>query len=158
MPRIPLGRALSLIVALVAVVALPACTSSKATSTPTATSAGTSGSGTGSTSSGTGVGTVAWHNGTISGVLGTSLKCASLQVPLNYSDPGGRKITLALSEAPATAPASQQLGHLLVNPGGPGASGRSLAGSVQTGLSPSVASRYNIIGFDPRGVGASVPA
>jgi pimeloyl-ACP methyl ester carboxylesterase len=158
MPRIPLGRALSLIVALVAVVALAACTSSKATSTPTATSAGTSGSGTGSTSSGTGVGTVAWHNCTISGVLGTSLKCATLQVPLNYSDPGGRKITLALSEAPATAPASQQLGDLLVNPGGPGASGRSLAASVETGLSSSVASRYNIIGFDPRGVGASVPA
>ena len=132
MPRIPLGRALSLIVALVAVVALAACTSSKATSTPTGTATGSSAgsSGSGSTSSGTGVGTVAWHNCTISGVLGTSLKCASLQVPLNYSDPGGRKITLALSEAPATAPASQQLGDLLVNPGGPGASGRSLAASV----------------------------
>ena len=134
MPRIPLGRALSLIVALVAVVALAACTSSKATSTPTGTSTGTSGSG--SASSGTGVGTVAWHNCTISGVLGTSLKCASLQVPLNYSDPGGRKITLALSEGPATAPASQQLGDLLVNPGGPGASGRSLAAAVADRAEP----------------------
>ena len=49
------------------------------------------------------------------------LRCASLQVPLNYSDPGGRKITLALSEIPATAPAAQRQGVLLVNPGGPGA-------------------------------------
>jgi pimeloyl-ACP methyl ester carboxylesterase len=145
MPRIPLRRALTLIVALAAAVsALAACTSSKATSTPA--------------TSGTGVGSLQWRNCTISGAIGTSLKCANLQVPVNYSDPGGRKITLALSEVPATAPASQQLGDLLVNPGGPGASGRSLAASVATGLSSSVASRYNIIGFDPRGVGASVPA
>jgi pimeloyl-ACP methyl ester carboxylesterase len=156
MPRLPLRRFLTLIVALVAVAALAACTSSKATSS-SGSSSGGSGSSSGA-SSGTGVGSLQWHSCTISGEIGSSLKCASLQVPLNYSDPSGRKITLALSEAPATAPASQQLGDLLVNPGGPGASGRSLASSVATGLSSDVASRYNIIGFDPRGVGASVPA
>src|ERR1700761_1722986 len=45
----------------------------------------------------------------------------SLQVPLNYADPGGRKITIALSMVPATATKSQQQGLMLVNPGGPGA-------------------------------------
>jgi pimeloyl-ACP methyl ester carboxylesterase len=104
------------------------------------------------------VGSLQWSGCSIGGVPGTTLKCANLQVPLNYRDPSGRKITLALSEVPATAPASQQLGDLLVNPGGPGASGRSLAASVASGLSPKVAASYNIIGFDPRGVGASVPA
>ena len=46
-----------------------------------------------------------------------------LSVPLNYADPGGRHISLALDMVPATAPPSQQQGILLVNPGGPGASG-----------------------------------
>jgi pimeloyl-ACP methyl ester carboxylesterase len=90
--------------------------------------------------------------------VGARLQCASLRVPLNYADPAGRKITLALSEVPATAPASSRLGMLLVNPGGPGGTGRSLASFVASGLSPSVAARYTIVGFDPRGVGASVPA
>jgi pimeloyl-ACP methyl ester carboxylesterase len=46
---------------------------------------------------------------------------------------------------------------MLVNPGGPGASGLSLAAEVADGLSPSVARDYDIVGFDPRGVGSSVP-
>ncbi len=86
------------------------------------------------------------------------MRCASLQVPLDYRHPAGRKITLAVSEMPATAPAAQRQGYLLVNPGGPGASGLSLAADVAAGLNPTVASEYNIIGFDPRGVGSSVPA
>jgi pimeloyl-ACP methyl ester carboxylesterase len=79
-------------------------------------------------------------------------------VPVDYAHPAGRKLTLALTEIPATAPKDQQLGDLLVNPGGPGAPGRSLAVQVAYGLSQQVASRYNVIGFDPRGVGDSVPA
>ncbi len=86
------------------------------------------------------------------------LQCASLQVPLNYADPGGRKITLALSEILATAPPAQRQGVLLVNPGGPGASGLSMAATVAAGLAPSVARQYDIVGFDTRGVGASRPA
>ncbi len=85
-------------------------------------------------------------------------ECTSLQVPLNYADPDGRKITLALSMIPATAPVSKQQGVLLVNPGGPGAPGRWLAAAVAAGLSPQVAATYDIVGFDPRGVGGSVPA
>jgi pimeloyl-ACP methyl ester carboxylesterase len=84
--------------------------------------------------------------------------CTMLSVPLNYADPGGRHISLALDMVPATAPKSQQQGIMLVNPGGPGASGLGLAEEVAQGLSPSVASDYDIIGFDPRGVGSSVPA
>jgi len=96
-----------------------------------------------------------WHPCTIGG---TALQCASLAVPLDYRHPAGRKITLALSMAPATAPPDQRQGDLLVNPGGPGASGRVWAGLIAYGLDHSVASKYNIIGFDPRGVGASAPA
>ena len=88
----------------------------------------------------------------------SGMECASLKVPLNYADPGGRKITLALSMVPATAPAAQRQGVMLVNPGGPGEPGRSLAGAVAGGIDPQVAATYDIVGFDPRGVGASTPA
>ncbi|WKE68768.1 alpha/beta hydrolase [Streptomyces sp. WP-1] len=85
-----------------------------------------------------------------------TLECASLKVPLNHADPAGRQITLALSRVPHTAAASQ--GPLLVNPGGPGGSGTTLAGFVASALPKEVAARYDVIGFDPRGVGRSSPA
>ncbi len=102
-----------------------------------------------------GISALHWHRCL---AQGASMQCASLQVPLNYAKPSGRKITLALTKVAATAPARQQQGDLLVNPGGPGGPGRSLAAFVAEGLSPRVAADYNIIGFDPRGVGASTPA
>jgi pimeloyl-ACP methyl ester carboxylesterase len=90
--------------------------------------------------------------------VGQGMQCASLKVPLDYAKPNGRKITLALSEMPAGSPLSQRQGVLLVNPGGPGGTGRSLAAFVAAGLNPSVAADYTIVGFDTRGVGASVPS
>ena len=84
--------------------------------------------------------------------------CTTLSVPLNYADPGGKHITLALDMVPATAPPSQQQGIMLVNPGGPGGSGLPWAPTLAQGLSPGVARDYDIVGFDPRGVGSSVPA
>jgi pimeloyl-ACP methyl ester carboxylesterase len=80
-----------------------------------------------------------------------------LSVPLNYADPSGRHIQLALDMVPATAPRASQQGILLVNPGGPGGSGLPLAEEVAQGLNPAVAADYDIVGFDPRGVGSSVP-
>ncbi|GAB1338748.1 alpha/beta hydrolase [Streptomyces sp. E-15] len=85
-----------------------------------------------------------------------TLQCASVQVPLDHADPAGRRITLALSRVPHTARSSE--GPLLVNPGGPGGSGLALAGFVASALPRSVAGRYDVIGFDPRGVGRSTPA
>ncbi|MFJ7150634.1 alpha/beta hydrolase [Streptomyces sp. NPDC100445] len=85
-----------------------------------------------------------------------ALQCASLKVPLDHADPSGRQITLALSRVPHTAKTSE--GPLLVNPGGPGGSGLALAGFVASTLPRGVASRYDVIGFDPRGVGAGDPA
>ncbi|MFG3102295.1 alpha/beta hydrolase [Streptomyces sp. NPDC048182] len=85
-----------------------------------------------------------------------TLQCASLEVPLDHGRPDGRHITLALSRVPHTAAASQ--GPLLVNPGGPGGSGLTLAGFVASSLPKAVAAQYDVIGFDPRGVGRSEPA
>ncbi|MGW0822656.1 alpha/beta hydrolase [Streptomyces sp. NPDC002845] len=86
-----------------------------------------------------------------------TLQCASLKVPLDHADPHGRQITLALSRVPHTAKQKYQ-GPLLVNPGGPGGSGLTLAGFVASSLPKKVAAQYDVIGFDPRGVGASKPA
>ncbi len=83
--------------------------------------------------------------------------CITLSVPLNYADPAGRHISLALDMIPATAPASKQQGILLFNPGGPGGSGLPWPAELESGLSPNVAADYDIVGFDPRGVGSSVP-
>ncbi|WP_369173713.1 alpha/beta hydrolase [Streptomyces sp. R28] len=85
-----------------------------------------------------------------------TLQCASLDVPLDHSRPRGRHITLSLSRVPHTAKKYQ--GPLLVNPGGPGASGLTLAGFVASALPKAVAAQYDVIGFDPRGVGKSKPA
>ena len=83
-------------------------------------------------------------------------ECAALRVPLDYAEPSGRKITLALNRIRGSA--DHKLGVLLVNPGGPGASGRDLATYVAMALPKKVVQRFDIIGFDPRGVGASKPA
>ncbi|MFF0016544.1 alpha/beta hydrolase [Streptomyces sp. NPDC005374] len=85
-----------------------------------------------------------------------TLQCASLKVPLDHANPRGQQITLALSRVPHTAKKYQ--GPLLVNPGGPGGSGLTFAGFIASGLPKSVAAQYDVIGFDPRGVGKSKPA
>ncbi|MFE1835572.1 alpha/beta hydrolase [Streptomyces sviceus] len=85
-----------------------------------------------------------------------TLQCASLKVPLDHANPRGQQITLALSRVPHTAKKYQ--GPLLVNPGGPGGSGLTFAGFIASGLPKAVAAQYDVIGFDPRGVGASKPA
>jgi pimeloyl-ACP methyl ester carboxylesterase len=80
-----------------------------------------------------------------------------ISVPLDYSHPNGTKIKLAISRIKHTVPDSKYQGIMLVNPGGPGGSGLTL--SVLGSFVPNGAGNaYDWIGFDPRGVGSSVPA
>ncbi|MGY2877176.1 pimeloyl-ACP methyl ester carboxylesterase [Marmoricola sp. URHA0025 HA25] len=81
-------------------------------------------------------------------------KCALLDVPLDYDNPAAKTIQLAVLEVPAQG---HRIGSLVVNPGGPGGSGVQFAagGSLQFGNVLSDA--YDIVGFDPRGVGQSDP-
>jgi pimeloyl-ACP methyl ester carboxylesterase len=102
--------------------------------------------------------TLRWHSCSSQLAADGVPDCTMLSVPVNYADPGGRHISLALDMIPATAPKSQQQGVMLVNPGGPGGDGLPLAAEVAQGLNPGVAASYDIVGFDPRGVGSSVPA
>ncbi|PWW60289.1 alpha/beta hydrolase [Actinokineospora spheciospongiae] len=91
------------------------------------------------------------------GVAAPRLRCSTLEVPLDHRDPGGRKIEIAISRLASENPARRR-GVLLTNPGGPGGEGlgypATLAGA---GLPQEVLDSYDIIGFDPRGVGRSTP-
>jgi pimeloyl-ACP methyl ester carboxylesterase len=87
---------------------------------------------------------------------GLALGCGTLAVPLDYSDPSRGTITLVVLRIHATADA-QPVGSLLVNPGGPGASGLGAALAVATKMPRSVLAKYDVIGFDPRGVQESSP-
>jgi pimeloyl-ACP methyl ester carboxylesterase len=85
-----------------------------------------------------------------------ALQCASVEVPLDYDKPEGKKAHIALTRLPAAGDAE---GSLLLNPGGPGGSGTSfVAATLPQWRASSVAERFDIVGFDPRGVGSSAPA
>lgn len=84
------------------------------------------------------------------------LRCASIAVPLNHARPHGSQIHLELSMLRHDPSAGRYLGRILVNPGGPGASGLLMAESA-FGLPGSAARRFDWVGFDPRGVGHSRP-
>ena len=80
-------------------------------------------------------------------------QCAKLVVPIDYSRPDGDTIKLALLKAPATS-SSERIGSLVVNPGGPGGSGVEYASHADEGIvTKAVREAYDIVGFDPRGVG-----
>lgn len=83
------------------------------------------------------------------------LECASVQVPLDYTKPEGEQITIALSRLVHTA--TDYRGVILVNPGGPGSPGREIA-SAGAGVARNIGTKYDWIGFDPRGIGKSQPA
>lgn len=84
------------------------------------------------------------------------LECATLSVPLDHARPAGRRIGIALNRRRATVPA-RRIGSLLVNPGGPGASGVDSLPELLDRLSAKVKARFDVVGFDPRGVGRSAP-
>ncbi|MFE3191795.1 alpha/beta fold hydrolase [Nocardia sp. NPDC059240] len=80
--------------------------------------------------------------------------CAGVLVPLDYSNPGGRTLTIAISRFAATDPARRR-GILMTNPGGPGGAGLRMPANYLTNLSDDVRAQYDIIGMDPRGIGRS---
>ncbi|MET0234307.1 MAG: alpha/beta hydrolase [Kibdelosporangium sp.] len=89
--------------------------------------------------------------------FGRGMECARLKVPVDYAKPGGKEITLGLLRKQAAEPAGR-VGALVVNPGGPGQSGMvAAAGMAEQGWEGALAGKFDLVGFDPRGVGASEP-
>ncbi|WP_183092886.1 alpha/beta hydrolase [Nocardioides stalactiti] len=81
-------------------------------------------------------------------------ECGTLTVPLDYADPTGDTIDIALELAAATG---ERIGSLVVNPGGPGAPGTNMARDNDFYFAPELRAAYDIVGFDPRGTGESSP-
>jgi len=95
--------------------------------------------------------TVQWH------ACNNGDECADVSVPLDWNDPAKGTMQLAVIRHRATGGSPK--GALLVNPGGPGASGVELVrDSVEFAVGSELEKNYDVIGFDPRGVGESTPA
>ncbi len=84
-------------------------------------------------------------------------ECAQLLVPFDYARPAGRRFSLPVIKLPATDP-SRRIGALVINPGGPGGSGVQYALGARSEFPAALLARFDIVGFDPRGVAASQPA
>ncbi|MER6839615.1 alpha/beta hydrolase [Streptomyces platensis] len=83
-------------------------------------------------------------------------QCATIEVPLDYAHPNRKTIKLAISRMKAGAP-SKRHGAILFNPGGPGGEGLSMPVMMSGMMPKKVREQYDLIGFDPRGVGRSTP-
>jgi pimeloyl-ACP methyl ester carboxylesterase len=90
---------------------------------------------------------VTWHN------CGNA-DCATMKVPMDYGQPDGATVDLAMARVKATG---DKIGTLFVDPGGPGGSAVDYAKAADRIVSPSVREHYDVVGVDPRGVGLSDP-
>ncbi|KAH9859128.1 alpha/beta-hydrolase [Lenzites betulinus] len=84
-------------------------------------------------------------------------RCARLLLPLDYETPDGPTTAIALRMVPATDRANYR-GPILINPGGPGESGTKMVGRFGLRISRVVGGEFDVLGFDPRGIGASMPS
>ena len=103
----------------------------------------------GQTASAATTGTLSWST------CATKFKCSTLDVPANYSDSSLGDLSISVIELPATGPAP--IGDIVLNPGGPGASGISFLTQSYSTFPASLRRDFNLVSFDPRGVGASDP-
>jgi pimeloyl-ACP methyl ester carboxylesterase len=87
--------------------------------------------------------------------LPSGVQCGKLAVPVDYKHRNGDAATLGLVRFPATR---DKIGSLVINPGGPGESGIEAAVGLVQSLPPQIRERFDLVGFDPRGVATSRPA
>jgi pimeloyl-ACP methyl ester carboxylesterase len=85
-----------------------------------------------------------------------SFECGRTEVPISYDEPQGATLPLFLVRA-ISGTQTERIGSLVVNPGGPGASGADAAIGLALSLPDEILGRFDIVGFDPRGVGLSTP-
>lgn len=84
-------------------------------------------------------------------------ECSTLEVPLDYADPTGETIELAVLRMPAAGGDAERVGSLVVNPGGPGAPGTDFAAAAPRVFRKALLDAFDVVGFDPRGTGESAP-
>jgi pimeloyl-ACP methyl ester carboxylesterase len=85
-----------------------------------------------------------------------TFECGRTEVPISYDEPQGATLPLFLVRV-VSAGQTERIGSLMVNPGGPGASGADAAIGLALTMPEEVLNRFDLVGFDPRGVGLSTP-
>jgi pimeloyl-ACP methyl ester carboxylesterase len=85
-----------------------------------------------------------------------SFECGRTEVPISYDEPEGATLPLFLVRV-VSGTQTDRIGSLMINPGGPGASGSDAAIGLALTLPEEILARFDIVGFDPRGVGLSTP-
>ena len=108
-------------------------------------------------SSASGHNSVAWQPCNEHGITVPDFVCGSIRVPKDHFNSSVGSAYIALAKYPATVPRSEKIGSLYLNPGGPGGSGVEFAYGFANTLSKLTLGRYDIIGFDPRGIGRTRP-
>ena len=150
-----LRRSIPLLAALAALLAMTACaseaddsalTGSDSGGSATADGGGDSGDGGENAAAGAGSGELEWSS------CGGGSECAELDVPIDSDDPDGDTLTLSIGRVPATG---DRIGALFVNPGGPGGTASDFAAQLVFALPEEITERFDIVGVDPRGLGAS---
>ena len=91
------------------------------------------------------------------GSTSTEVECGNIEVPFDYADPDQGSFVLYVKKHNASNPADR-IGSMMVNPGGPGFGGSSLADDAQYYFSQDLIDHFDIIAWDPRGTGESTPA
>ncbi|HEY0444044.1 MAG TPA: alpha/beta hydrolase [Candidatus Limnocylindrales bacterium] len=87
---------------------------------------------------------------------GGGFQCATVSVPTDYANPGAASLNVSIVRLPASDP-SERIGSLFVNPGGPGESGVDFVREAVDVFPRSLLKRFDLVGFDPRGVNFSTP-
>ncbi len=129
---------------------------------PAVASAATSQTGATSPSASSASSSITWGTCSEADLAQAGAQCGYLSVPLSYTNPSGPKIKIAVSRIGHTSNAKNYRGIILTNPGGPGGSGLDLntflVAQLKADKLSAAANDYDWIGFDPRGVGSSLPA
>lgn len=85
------------------------------------------------------------------------LECATLDVPMDPAEPDGEQVSIALARQPSTGSADERIGSLVMNPGGPGGSGLEFLANAASAFPSELTDAFDLVSFDPRGVGESDP-
>ena len=137
-PRVIAGLVLLTIVA----------TAGGLTGAVTGAGAATDPSGTTPSTAATAAGSLDWER------CGRGVECAALDVPVDYADPAGEQVSMAVMRAPARAP-SRRIGSLVINFGGPGDAGTETLPYVLSRFPAEIRDRFDLVSFDPRGTGGT---
>jgi len=101
---------------------------------------------------------LAWAGcGTAEAGTAAGVECATAALPMDYDDPDGEQVQIAVARVPATVP-SERIGSLFFNFGGPGAASVDYLQAAGAGFLATLNERFDLIGLDPRGTGQSTPA